>query len=84
MSPPPNHVYSAFSFIGFVITFVPFYWHLEGMRIVITCFGVHLTYLLGTLRRSLEHRDLYVYALDGSWMPGAMYQFDCVGQKHYR
>lgn len=35
MSPPPNHVYSAFSFIGFVLMVIPFYWHLEGTRAVI-------------------------------------------------
>jgi len=27
---PPNQVYSAFSFIGFVMCAIPFYWHLEA------------------------------------------------------
>ena len=30
MPPPPNEVYTAFSFIGFVFCAIPFYWHLEG------------------------------------------------------
>ena len=30
MSPAPNQLYSAFSFIGFVLCTIPFYWHLEG------------------------------------------------------
>jgi pheromone a factor receptor len=30
MPPPPNGVYTAFSFIGFVFCAIPFYWHLEG------------------------------------------------------
>jgi pheromone a factor receptor len=30
MTPPPNEVYTAFSFIGFVLCAIPFYWHLEG------------------------------------------------------
>jgi pheromone a factor receptor len=30
MPPPPNELYTAFSFIGFVFCAIPFYWHLEG------------------------------------------------------
>jgi hypothetical protein len=30
MMPPPNEVYSAFSFIGFVLCVIPLYWHLKG------------------------------------------------------
>ena len=30
MSPPPNELYTAFSFIGFVLCAIPFYWHLQG------------------------------------------------------
>ncbi|KAF8468713.1 pheromone receptor [Russula ochroleuca] len=30
MSPPPNQLYSALSFIGFVMCAIPFYWHLEA------------------------------------------------------
>ena len=32
MSPPPNEVYTVFSFIGFVLCTIPLYWHLEGKR----------------------------------------------------
>lgn len=30
LHPPPNEVYSAFSFIGFTLSVIPFYWHLEA------------------------------------------------------
>lgn len=32
MAVPPNELFSALSFIGFVMCTIPFYWHLEGMR----------------------------------------------------
>ncbi|KAI0060066.1 STE3-domain-containing protein [Artomyces pyxidatus] len=28
--PPPNQVFSAFSFVGFVMCAIPFYWHMEA------------------------------------------------------
>ena len=31
MGTPPNLLYTAFSFIGFVMCMIPLYWHLEGM-----------------------------------------------------
>ncbi|TFY73519.1 hypothetical protein EWM64_g10493, partial [Hericium alpestre] len=30
MAAPPNHVFSAFAFVGFAMCAVPFYWHLEA------------------------------------------------------
>ncbi|KAI0271185.1 pheromone A receptor-domain-containing protein [Russula aff. rugulosa BPL654] len=36
MPPPPNEVYTVFSFIGFVLCAIPLYWHLEA-RNVGTC-----------------------------------------------
>ncbi len=30
MHTSPNELYSAFSFIGFVLSAIPFYWHLKG------------------------------------------------------
>ena len=30
MQPPPNELYTAFSFIGFIMCAIPMYWHLEG------------------------------------------------------
>jgi pheromone a factor receptor len=30
MAEPPNWVFSMFSFIGFVLAFIPLPWHLEG------------------------------------------------------
>jgi hypothetical protein len=32
MHPPPNELYSAFSFIGFVFCVIPFYWHFKGTK----------------------------------------------------
>ncbi|KAF8491684.1 pheromone A receptor-domain-containing protein [Russula emetica] len=32
MSPPPNEVYTVFSFIGFVLCAIPLYWHLEAQN----------------------------------------------------
>ena len=37
---PPNELYSAFSFIGFVFCAIPFYWHFIGKRAVIHLTGV--------------------------------------------
>lgn len=79
LPPPPNQVYSAFSFIGFVLCAIPFYWHLEGTRNRFHVIGVRLP---KNVRRSLEYRDMLVYVLDGPRVPGAMHQFDCVERKH--
>jgi hypothetical protein len=38
---PPNEVYTAFSFIGFVLCAIPLYWHLEGNVEVRTCWSTH-------------------------------------------
>jgi hypothetical protein len=35
MHPPPNELYSAFSFFGFVLCAIPFYWHFKGKRATI-------------------------------------------------
>jgi hypothetical protein len=35
MYPPPNELYSAFSFLGFVLCAIPFYWHFKGKRATI-------------------------------------------------
>ncbi|KAI0246665.1 GPCR fungal pheromone mating factor [Lactifluus subvellereus] len=37
MSPPPNELYTAFSFIGFVLCIIPMYWHFEAWNTG-TCF----------------------------------------------
>ena len=79
MSPPPNGVYTAFSFIGFVLCAIPFYWHLEG-----TWNYSHDLTTPKNVRLSLEYGHLHVHVLDRSWMPGAMYQFDCMEQQYDR
>jgi hypothetical protein len=77
MSPPPNEVYSAFSFIGFVLCAIPFYWHLEGMW--------KYSYDLSSpknVRLSLEYGHLLVHVLGRAWMSNTMHQFDCLEQKY--
>src|SRR6266576_1228542 len=37
---PPNELYSAFSFIGFMLCAIPFYWHFKGKRATINLIGV--------------------------------------------
>ena len=61
----PNEVFSAFSFLGFVLSFIPLYWHLEGtsnFRCMIRAWD------LRALPCSLEHRDLHVHDMDRSWL----------------
>ena len=74
---PPNEVYSAFSFIGFVFCVIPFYWHLKGKV------RSHLNAVL-FLRMidSSEYKHLLVYDLDRSGMPLAMCQLDRMEQEH--
>lgn len=79
MSPAPNQVYSAFSFIGFVLCTIPFYWHLEGTWVYLRDSSTVFKKIHGD---SLEHGDLHVHDLDRGWMLDAMYQFDRVERKH--
>jgi hypothetical protein len=78
MPPPPNELYTAFSFIGFAFCVIPFYWHLEGewrhSR------GLEYSSKIG--RHSLEYGHLLVHALDRSWMLVAMHQLHRMEQKH--
>ena len=36
----PNEIFTAFSFIGFVLCAIPFYWHFKGKRAAIHLIGV--------------------------------------------
>jgi hypothetical protein len=80
MSPPPNEVYTAFSFIGFVLCAIPLYWHLKG--------NVELKYTRGwsihskIARCSFECGHLLIHDLDRSWMSLAMHQLDRMEQEH--
>jgi hypothetical protein len=78
MPPPPNGVYTAFSFIGFVLCAIPFYWHLEGPWKYLVI-GV---LVLKLARRSLEYRHVLVHDLGRSWMPLAMHQLNRMEQEH--
>jgi hypothetical protein len=75
MSPPPNEVYTAFSFIGFVLCAIPFYWHLQG-----TWKYLHELSTPKNVWHSLEYGHLLVYDMDRAWMPNAMYQLDRMEQ----
>ncbi|KAH9954953.1 GPCR fungal pheromone mating factor [Russula dissimulans] len=33
MGVPPNQLYTVFSFVGFVVSFIPLYWHLEAWNV---------------------------------------------------
>jgi hypothetical protein len=74
----PNELYTAFSFIGFVMCAIPFYWHLEG-----TC-----DYSRGggswsnNAPRSLEYRHMLVHGLDRRWLSNAVCQLDRLEQQH--
>ena len=76
--PPPNEVFSAFSFIGFVMCAIPFYWHLEGTRRYCRRWSTRSE----DKRHSLEYGHLLVHVLDWPWMPNRMHQLDCVEQEH--
>jgi hypothetical protein len=78
MPPPPNGVYTAFSFIGFVLCAIPFYWHLEGSWKYLVI-GVPVFKLVW---RSLEYRHLLVHDLGRSWRPLAMHQLNRMEQEH--
>jgi len=78
MPAPPNEVFTAFSFIGFVLCAIPFYWHLEGKWIYSRDWSIHLK----VVRRSLEYGHLPVHDLDRSWMLDAMHQFDRMEQEY--
>jgi hypothetical protein len=78
MPPPPNEVYTAFSFIGFVLCAIPLYWHLEGTWKYSRVWNTHFK----IVPRSLEYGHMLVHDLGWSWMPFAMHQFDRMEQKH--
>jgi len=76
MGPPSNEVYTAFSFIGFLMCVVPFYWHLEGTweHFPGSCTGSKHT----LTSHSLEYRNLPVHGLDRSWVSCSGHQLDCM------
>lgn len=74
MPAPPNEVFSAFAFIGFLISAIPFYWHFEGTRTYFRRCSTHSE----DIRHSWEYRHLLVYGLDWHWMPDRIHQLGCV------
>jgi hypothetical protein len=58
-----NQVYTVFSFIGIVLSVIPFYWHLQG-KPRFTDRGLSLSLNIKTHVHSLEHGNLHVYDMD--------------------
>ena len=81
MPPPPNVVYTVFSFIGFVLCAIPFYWHLEGERNYLRSWNILFLRLDGT-PDSLEYGYMLVHDLDRSWVLATMYQLHRMEQEH--
>jgi hypothetical protein len=77
MSPPPNELYTVFSFIGFVLCAIPLYWHLQG-----TWYHVIGVLHPKNVRCSLEYGHLLVHDLDRTRMPIAMHKLDRMEQEH--
>ena len=73
-----NELYTAFSFIGFVMCAIPLYWHLEGTEEFALLGSPHTEIAW----HSLEYRHLLVHVLDWSWMPDTMHQLDRMEQKY--
>lgn len=74
----PNQIYTAFSFIGFVLAIIPFYWHLEGTW----TYSLDSSNSSKNVRCSLEYGHLHVHDLDSYWMSHAMCQLDRVEWEH--
>ena len=74
MGAPPNEVFSAFAFVGFLMCAIPFYWHLEGTRKYFHRWSMHSE----NIRYSLEYGHLPVYVLGWHWMPVRIHQLGCV------
>jgi pheromone a factor receptor len=70
--PSVNEFYAAFSFIGFVLCAIPFYWHLEGTWRNSRFWSMHFE----NAWHSLEYWHMLVHGLDWSWMPDTMHQLD--------
>ena len=78
MQPPPNELYTAFSFIGFVLCAIPIYWHFEGQ---LYCTNRQSTEFKNP-RRSSEHRNMLVHGMDWSRLSDTMHQLHRMEQKH--
>ena len=81
MAPVPNQVYTAFSFIGFIMCVIPFYWHLEGTSSFRCILGARD---LRTLPCSMEYRDLSVHVLDWPWLLDPVRQLDRLEREHHQ
>ena len=75
----PNQIYTVFSFTGFVLCTIPFYWHFKGTWIYSRSFENPVLTLYAP---SSEYGHLLVHDLGGSRMPDAMHQLDRMEREH--
>ena len=66
-----SHLYAVFSFIGFVLCVIPFYWHLQGSSGTLLAFWL---LALNVFFCSLEHWHLHVHGLGWPRLPCSVYQ----------
>ena len=69
MGPPPNEVYNTFSFIGFLMCAIPFYWHMEG----VWSFSGGRNIWSENALYSLEYRHLFINGLGWCRVSYAVY-----------
>ena len=75
----PNAVFSTFSFIGFILSLIPLYWHLEGK--------IRCSLLVSQLidYSSASSLECWYHLVHGLGWPGlfeCLYQLDCVEWHH--
>jgi hypothetical protein len=80
MGSAANQAYSVFSFIGFWLSVIPLYWHLQG-KLQFTN-GPSLN--IKGPHHSLEHGNLHVYDMDRYRMSDIFYQLDSMARKRDR
>lgn len=68
---PPNWVFSAFAFIGFVCSSIPLPWHLEGTR-----YPFSLLIMSSSVDSSVEHGDVSLHDLDSACVPRLLHRLD--------
>lgn len=78
-----NHAFSAFSFISFVLTFIPFAWHLEGepRSFDARFFPYELRPDEVTYHTSMEHRNLHLYGMDRPGLSLPVHQLCRLGRQ---
>lgn len=74
----PNEIFSAFSFIGFLLSVIPLYWHLEGIFSSDALHSVRFSSCLS----SLECGHHLVHGLGWPWLFESVHQFRHLEPQH--